>query len=168
MQLITVAHVSHGYLLMSGVKAPLNITVWFGQLILLSDHQQLYAPSSVLLSSPPIFHMFMHPLSDYTASCSFYHQGRDRNKDRDILSNSPRSAGMPPKAHQHAHCLHLPGKQTRTQSHTVDKIHKLAISRRDLATAPLWTEIYASTLIQGHAGALRCKEATYYSRETDM
>lgn len=29
------------------------------------------------------FHMFIHPLSDYTASCSFYHQGQDRNKDQD-------------------------------------------------------------------------------------
>lgn len=36
----------------------------------------------------------MAPLSDYTASCSFCHQGQNRNKDQDILSNS---AGTPPQ-----------------------------------------------------------------------
>lgn len=80
------------------------------------------------------FHMFIHPLSDYTASCSFYHQGQDRNKDQD---HPVKFTPPPPKAHQHAHCLHLPGVQTRTQSHTVDEIHTLAIRRRDLATSPL-------------------------------
>lgn len=117
----------------------------------------------------PTFHTFT--LSDYTASRRVDHQGQDRNKDQDILSNltrfccrdNPPTPPTPPQ--QHAHRLHLPGKQTRTQSQTVDQIHTRAISGRDLAASPLQTQTYASARIQGRAAASRCKEATCYSRK---
>lgn len=69
----------------------------------------------------PTFHAFTRPLSDDTASRRADHQGQDRNKDRDILSNVTRFCcrdNPPPPLPPHR--LHLPGKQTRTQSQTVD------------------------------------------------
>lgn len=78
----------HGYLLQ---RLPLNITV-----LIQSGHSFVRA-SAALLSSlgftflPPIIHMFMLQLRDYTASCSFsFIKDRTGTGIRTSLSNSPR------------------------------------------------------------------------------
>lgn len=85
---------------------------WFSHVILLSGHQQLCSPASVLLSSPPIIHMFMLSLRDYTASCSFsFIKDRTGTGIRTFLSNSPRSNICQEKKLEHKVTV------------TLDKIH---------------------------------------------